>query len=89
MLDDLDLKILNSLQKNGRAKRSKLAEEVGLSIPSLSERLNKLEDKGVIEGYYAKLNRKTFGFDIMAYIYVIMESSKHYNNLIKKSRRHP
>lgn len=84
MLDDLDIKILRILQKNGRTKRNKLAEEVGLSIPSVSERLNKLEEKGIIEGYYTKLNRKAFGYDITAYIYVIMESSKHYPALLAR-----
>ncbi|MCU7494896.1 MAG: Lrp/AsnC family transcriptional regulator [Ignavibacteria bacterium] len=81
MLDDLDLRILRALQKNGRMKRSALAEHIGLSIPSVSERLNKLEENGVIEGYYARLNRKAFGFDIMAFIVVVMESSKHYKEL--------
>lgn len=89
MLDDIDIKILNILQKAGRTKRNKIAEEVGLSIPSVSERLNKLEEKGIIEGYYAKLNKKAFGYDIMAYIVVIMDSSKHYKNLISKVEKIP
>lgn len=89
MLDSLDIKILNRLQQSGRTKRSSLAEEVGMSIPSVSERLNKLEEKGIIEGYYAKLNKKAFGFDIMAFILVVMESSKHYKNLISKVEKMP
>ncbi len=89
MLDDIDIKILNILQKAGRTKRNKVAEEVGLSIPSVSERLNKLEEKGIIEGYYAKLNKNAFGYDIMAYIVVIMDSSKHYKNLISKVDKIP
>ena len=84
MLDDIDLQILSTLQKRGRTKRNELAEEVKLSIPSVSERLNKLEDKKIIEGYYAKLNRKAFNYDIMAFILVMMDSSKHYKNLITK-----
>ncbi|HSL89538.1 MAG TPA: Lrp/AsnC family transcriptional regulator [Ignavibacteriaceae bacterium] len=89
MLDDIDIKILNILQKSGRTKRNKIAEEVGLSIPSVSDRLNKLEEKGIIEGYYAKLNKKAFGYDIMAFIVVIMDSSKHYKNLITKVEKIP
>lgn len=89
MQDDLDIKILNILQKSGRTKRNKIAEEVGLSIPSVSERLNKLEEKGIIEGYYAKLSKKAFGYDIMAFIVVIMDSSKHYKNLITKVEKIP
>ncbi|MGE5680035.1 MAG: Lrp/AsnC family transcriptional regulator [Bacillota bacterium] len=89
MLDELDLKILRTLQKNGRTKRSALAEQVGLSVPSVSERLNKLEENGVIEGYFAKLNRKAFGFDLMAFIMVIMESSKNYKSLISNVEKMP
>jgi len=89
MIDDLDIQILKTLQLKGRTKRNQLAEEVKLSIPSVSERLKKLEDSGIIEGYFAKLNRKAFGLDILAYIYVMMDSSKHYNELIKKTEKNP
>lgn len=82
MIDDIDIKILKALQEKGRTKRNQLAEIVGLSVPSVSERLNKLEEQGVIEGYFAKVNKQTFGLDIMAYIHVIMESSKYYKSLI-------
>ena len=89
MLDETDLQILRTLQKRGRTKRNELAEEVKLSIPSVSERLNKLEDKKIIEGYYAKLNRKAFNYDIMAFILVMMDSSKHYKNLITNVEKMP
>ena len=89
MLDDLDIKMLNILQRKARTKRNELAEAVELSIPSVSERLHKLEANGVIEGYYTKLNRKIFGFDIMAYILVVMESSKHYKSLITHVEKKP
>lgn len=88
MLDDLDITILKKLQENGRTKRNELADAIGLSIPSLSERLKKLEDNGVIEGYYTKVNRHSFGFDIMAFVSVIMDSSKNYekfSELVKKT----
>ncbi len=89
MLDDLDIKILNILQQRGRTKRNELAEVVGLSIPSISDRLHKLEERGVIEGYYTKLNKKAFGYDIMVYILVMMESSKHYKGLLTRVEKIP
>ncbi|MGE5860877.1 MAG: Lrp/AsnC family transcriptional regulator [Ignavibacteria bacterium] len=89
MLDDLDNKILQILQKKGRTKRNELAEAIGLSIPSVSERLHKMEERGIIEGYYTKINRKAFGYDIMAYILVMMDSSKHYKNLIAHVEKNP
>lgn len=84
MLDDIDIKILNILQRSGRTKRSQLAEEVGMTMPAVSERLNKLEERGYIEGYFTKLNRKKIGYDIMAFIYVLIDSSKHYKGFISK-----
>lgn len=89
MIDALDIKILNILQRNGRTKRNQIAEDVELSIPSVSDRLKKLEENGIIEGYFAKLNRKAFGYDIMAYILVVMESSKHYKTLMNKVEHIP
>jgi len=89
MLDAVDIKILNALQENGRTKRNALAEIVGLSLPSLSERLKKLEEHGIIQGYYAKLDRKAFGYDLMAFILVVMDSSKNYDKLSEKVVKTP
>jgi len=81
MLDAIDIKILNTLQKEGRTKRNVIAESVGLSLPSLSERLKKLEERNIIEGYYARVNRQPFGYDLMAFITVFMKSSKKFEEL--------
>ena len=88
MLDDVDNKLLGILQLKGRTKRNELAEVVSLSVPAVSERLKKLEEHGVIEGYYTKVNRKAYGLDILAFIYVIMDSSKYYKDLIKNVEHH-
>lgn len=88
MLDNLDIQILKTLQVNGRTKRNELAEQVGLSVPSVSDRLKKLEDNKIIEGYLTKVNKQAFGLDIMAFILVIMDSSKHYKDLIKHVDKH-
>ncbi|MFA6978371.1 MAG: Lrp/AsnC family transcriptional regulator [Ignavibacteriaceae bacterium] len=89
MIDNLDIKILELLQEQGRTKRNQLAEAVSMSIPSVSERLHKLEAKKIIEGYYTKINRKAFGYDIMAFILLVMDSSKHYKILGSKVEQHP
>ncbi len=76
--DNTDLKILDILQKNGRTRRSELAEAVGLSVPSVSERLRKLEEQGVIRGYYAHLDPARLGKDITAFVLATIDSSRHY-----------
>ena len=87
MVDEIDIKILNMLQEDGRTKRNALAEAVGLSLPSLSERLNKLEVKGIITGYYTKINLKNFGLDLMVFITIHTDSSKHYESFAENVKQ--
>lgn len=82
-LDEIDIKLLEVLQKNGRTRRNNLADQVGLSLPSVSERLRKLEESGVIAGYFAKIDPKILGKDITAFIVVSVDSSKHYPQFIE------
>jgi Lrp/AsnC family leucine-responsive transcriptional regulator len=83
MLDDIDIKILDLLQKHGRTRRNDLAEKVGLSLPAVSERLRKLEESGIISGYYAKVDHRQLGKDITAFVVVTVDSSKHFNAFIE------
>lgn len=82
-LDDTDILILNNLQDNGRAQRNKLAEIVGLSVPSVSERMRKLEDRHLIEGYHAILNAKQFNLDVTAFIFVEVDGSANYPTFVE------
>jgi Lrp/AsnC family leucine-responsive transcriptional regulator len=83
MLDDIDQKILEIIQKQGRMRRNDLAERVGLSLPSVSERLRKLEEAGIITGYFAKLNYQVLGKDITAFVLATIDSSKHYGAFVE------
>ncbi|MBI2963089.1 MAG: Lrp/AsnC family transcriptional regulator [Deltaproteobacteria bacterium] len=67
-LDDIDLGILSVLQENCRTSLAKIGEQVGLSAPSVIERVKKLEDSGVIRGYHAILDARRLGMDITAFI---------------------
>jgi Lrp/AsnC family transcriptional regulator, leucine-responsive regulatory protein len=82
-MDDIDFKILDILQDRGRTRRNELAEAVGLSLPSASERLRKLEDQGIITGYHADVDYRRLGRDITAFIFVAVDSSKHYAQFIE------
>jgi Lrp/AsnC family leucine-responsive transcriptional regulator len=85
-LDEIDVTIIDILQKNGRTRRNDLAQAVDLSIPSVSERLKKLEENGIITGYTAYVDPKKVGKDITAFINVTVDSSKHYNSFIEHAR---
>jgi Lrp/AsnC family transcriptional regulator, leucine-responsive regulatory protein len=83
MLDKVDCELLDILQKEGRTKRNELAEKVGLSLPAVSERMKKLEEEGIIQGYYTRLNHKRLGKDITAFVIVTIDSSKHFTNFLE------
>ena len=85
-IDEIDAKILEILQKEGRTRRNDLAEAVGLSLPSVSERLRKLEEGGVVTGYYARLDARRLGRDITAFIFVTVDSSRHFGQFLEHTR---
>jgi Lrp/AsnC family transcriptional regulator, leucine-responsive regulatory protein len=82
-LDLIDLKIIESLGENGRIRLSELAEIVGLSIPSVSERLDKLQKSGIIKGFTMAVDERQLGFDIQTFIRVRIDSSKHYKSFME------
>jgi Lrp/AsnC family leucine-responsive transcriptional regulator len=84
-LDEIDIKILQHLQKDGRSQRNKLAEIVHLSVPSVSERMRKLEEKELIQGYHAILDAKRFKFDITAFVFVEVDGSDNYPKFVDKT----
>ena len=88
-LDAIDLQILQTLQKHGRTKRNELAEQVKLSIPAVSERLRKLEERGVIRGYYAIVEGRKVGYGLTAFIFIEGDSPSHYAKIIEKASAHP
>lgn len=77
-LDEIDAQLLNRLQQEGHASHTALAEVVGLSVPAVSERLRKLEERGVLTGHHATVDAKRVGFDITAFIRVDIRGSEHY-----------
>jgi len=89
MLDEIDIKILEILQKEGRTKRNELAERVGLSLPAVSERLKKLEESGVVTGYYARVNHHLLGKDVTAFIIATVDSSKHFSSFVEHANNTP
>lgn len=62
-MDALDVKILSLLQQNARMNVTSLSQELALSRPSVAERLHRLEERGVIEGYTARVSPQAVGRD--------------------------
>ncbi len=75
MMDDLDWKVLALLQDNGRMTYTELARQVHLSVPAVTERVRRLEEAGVIEGYTARVNPAAAGYPISALIGITVPQS--------------
>ena len=67
-MDKIDLNILKTLQANGRITNSELSKTVGLSAPSVLERVRKLEETGIITGYTAKIDAQKVGRGQTCYV---------------------
>jgi Lrp/AsnC family leucine-responsive transcriptional regulator len=72
-LDDIDRKILNILQENGRITNTELASRVGISPPPMLERVKKLEKKGIIKKYVALVDPDAIGKGTMALVSVSLD----------------
>jgi Lrp/AsnC family leucine-responsive transcriptional regulator len=71
-LDHIDRRILTILQENGRITNVKLAAEVGLSPPTVLERVRKLEERGIIERYVALVDSDKVGKGLIAFVLVTL-----------------
>jgi Lrp/AsnC family transcriptional regulator, leucine-responsive regulatory protein len=83
-MDALDYRIVDMLQRDGRATQLELSRTVGLSQPAVAERIRKLEERGVITGYVARVDASKLGKDITAFIGVNIEHPKYFEGFAKK-----
>ncbi|NOY47385.1 MAG: Lrp/AsnC family transcriptional regulator [Chlorobi bacterium] len=67
-LDILNWKILECLQHNSRQSNTQIARIVGITSPAVAERIRKMEDAGIIEGYFTKVSYFETGHQLKAII---------------------
>jgi len=67
-IDPLNWKILNCLQVNARQSNAEIGRKVGISSPAVSERIRKMEDAGVINGYVTTLSPFECGYQLQAIV---------------------
>jgi len=70
MIDDIDHRILEILQRKARVPNAEVARQVGMAPSAVLERIRKLEDRGFIEGYEVRLNPVEFGQGLTAFVQV-------------------
>ncbi|MGE5414798.1 MAG: Lrp/AsnC family transcriptional regulator [Syntrophomonadaceae bacterium] len=70
MIDVIDAGILKILQSNARTSNAEIARQVDLAPSAVFERIRKLEERGVIEGYGARVNPKAVELPLLAFVFV-------------------
>src|SRR3989441_4306538 len=70
MLDKIDLRILSILQGDARASNAAIARKIGMAPSATLERIRKLEQRGLIRGYQARLDAAPLGLGLVAFVFV-------------------
>ncbi|HEY8297589.1 MAG TPA: Lrp/AsnC family transcriptional regulator [Candidatus Baltobacteraceae bacterium] len=67
-LDELDIQLLDALQRNARSTFAELGAVVGLKPPAVHDRVKRLEGRGFVRGYAAQLDNKLLGLELTALV---------------------
>lgn len=88
-IDSLDQEIIKILRDDGRASASHISEKVGLSIPAVSERIKKMQDSGLIKGFFADIDLQKAGYDVQVIITLVSETSEYYGTIVDNAKKNP
>lgn len=83
-MDEVDTQIVDLLQADARLTQAQIAKKVGLSQPSVADRIRKLEEQQVVTGYTARVDPRKLGKDITAFVGVSIEHPKYFEAFAKK-----
>ena len=68
MIDEVDRQILSMLQENARIPNAEIARRVGMAASAIHERIRKLEEAEVIQGYTARVDPRALGYGLTAFV---------------------
>ena len=90
-LDDVDRRLLALLHADARMSNSALADAVGIAASTCHGRVRRLQDIGVIRGYYADIDPAAIGLSLQAMVSVTLQSNARskIRNFIQQIRRKP
>lgn len=77
MVNSIDSKVLKQLMEKARTTWAELGALLGLSAPAAAERVHKLEERGIIKGYYALIDPEAVGYGLAAYIAIYLDKPEH------------
>lgn len=76
MIEELELKIVRSLNQNSRKSFREIAKEIGTSAPVVINKIKRLEEQGAIKGYIPLLDPEYFGFNLIAIVGIRISDGK-------------
>lgn len=89
MIDEMDRRILSLLQQDARLPNAEIARRVGMAPSATLERLRKLEDRGVIQGYEVRLEPRKLGLGLTAFIFVKANDKQGEVDTGERLKQHP
>ena len=78
-MDRTDYQILNILQQDSRTTLKHIGDQVGLTAPAVSERVRRMEEKGVIRGYHVDVDREHLDCHMTGFILVALDPERYSN----------
>ena len=88
-IDDIERKILSHLVKNARMPFLEIARECGISGAAIQQKIKKMEETGIIEGSRFIVKPRALGFQICAFIGVILDNAHQYKSVVKEIEKIP
>ncbi|GIN98745.1 AsnC family transcriptional regulator [Siminovitchia terrae] len=67
-MDQVDINLIRLLQSDGRMSISEMSKKLALSRPSVAERLKRLQERGIIEGFFAQVSPSAVGRKLLVMI---------------------
>lgn len=88
-LDEIDSKIIDCLMRQGRITWSELAGLLDLSAPAAADRVRRLEERQVIQGYIARINPEAVGCELLAFVAVTLAGARYRAAFLQKMQELP
>jgi Lrp/AsnC family transcriptional regulator, leucine-responsive regulatory protein len=88
-IDEIDLAILRLLAVDARMSLRRIARELGMSPPTITDRVGRLEEMEVIRGYRAEIDRSMLGFPLVVYVGIVSVQGSDQNQVVERLRETP
>lgn len=88
-IDELDREIIAILMRDAKTPYTDIAKKLIVSPGTIHVRMKKLEESGVVQGSFLKINAEKLGYDLSAFLGVYLEKGSQYNKVIDELKKIP